>query len=251
MSNTHNPFSLENKVILVTGASSGIGKAVAVECSKAGAKVIINGRNTKRLKETNDLLSGEGHLILKGDLTDKNEVQSMIESLPALNGVVHCAGIMKTILFQFTSNDQVDEIMKTNFLAPVMLTHDLIEARKIGKNSSLVFISSIAGTLCSGIGISIYSASKGAINGIVKGMALDLAAKSIRVNSIIPGMIETPLFNETLISQQQLEDDKKRYPLKRYGRPEDVAYGAIYLLSDASSWSTGTNLLIDGGFTLL
>jgi NAD(P)-dependent dehydrogenase (short-subunit alcohol dehydrogenase family) len=126
-----------------------------------------------------------------------------------------------------------------------------VKSKKIGKGSSIVFISSVSGVYCSAVASSIYSASKGAVNGLVKGIALDLASKGIRVNSVNPGMIDTDIFSGSAITQDQLDEDMKRYPLGRYGKPEEVAYAVIYLLSDASSWTTGSNLLIDGGYTLL
>jgi NAD(P)-dependent dehydrogenase (short-subunit alcohol dehydrogenase family) len=141
--------------------------------------------------------------------------------------------------------------MDVNFTAPALLSADLIKKKKISKNASIVFISSISGVMCAAVGGSIYSASKGAVNGLIKGMALDLAAKGIRANSVNPGVIETHIFDAGTITAEQLEDDKKRYPLKRHGKPEEVAYAVIYLLSNASSWVTGSNLVIDGGFTLL
>ena len=141
--------------------------------------------------------------------------------------------------------------MNINFYGPTLLTNNLIRKKLINKNASIVFISSISGVACSFIGGSSYSASKGAINGIMKGMALDLAAKQIRINSILPGMVDTGIFNGSAISEQELIEDRKRYPLGRYGKPEDIAYAAIYLLSEASSWVTGSNLLVDGGYTLI
>ena len=114
-----------------------------------------------------------------------------------------------------------------------------------------MFISSISGIKVSYIGNSIYSASKGAINGFCKGLALELAPQQIRVNTVIPGMVETNIVSGGEVTQEQMEADKQKYPLKRYGKPEEVAYAVVYLLSDASSWVTGSNLLIDGGYTLL
>ncbi|MCX6304757.1 MAG: SDR family NAD(P)-dependent oxidoreductase [Bacteroidetes bacterium] len=245
------PFSLCNKKILVTGASSGIGRAVAIECSKNGATVILTARDKARLEQTYNSLTAGDHASYCADLTDESEVQSLAGQVPQVDGIVHCAGIMETLLFQFVKKEQLQQIMEVNFLSPVLLTQHLLEQKKLRKNSSIVFISSIAGVTCSGIGNSMYSASKGAINGIIKGMALDLAPKNIRVNSVIPGMIETGFFKEGLISESQVAEDKNRYPLKRYGKPEEVAFAAIYLLSDAAGWVTGSNLLIDGGYTLL
>jgi len=155
------------------------------------------------------------------------------------------------LLFQFIDEDSLTEIMNVNFTAPTLITARLVEDKKLKKGSSIVFIGSISGTVCVCGGNSIYSASKGAINGVMKNMALDLASKSIRVNSVNPGMIDTHIFNGGLIDSEQLKEDVKRYPLKRYGKPEEVAYAVVYLLSDVAQWVTGTSLLIDGGYTLL
>ncbi len=245
-----NPFSLENKIILVTGASSGIGRAIAVECSKMGAKVIITARNKERLQETLLQMLGNGHSLIVADLTNENDRTLLVEQLPKLDGVVHCAGVVKTILFQFIDTESLSDIMNVNFTAPTLISAQLVENKQLKKGSSIVFIGSISGTMCVWGGNSMYSASKSALNGMMKNMALDLAAKNIRVNSVNPGMIDTHLFDGCLISGEQLEEDKKRYPLKRYGKPEEVAYAVIYLLSDASQWVTGSSLLIDGGYTL-
>ncbi|MDR0811613.1 MAG: SDR family oxidoreductase [Paludibacter sp.] len=245
-----NPFSLENKTILVTGASSGIGRATAIECAKMGATVIITGRNAPRLNETFLQLVGENHLQFTADLTVEKDRDFLIENLLKLDGVVHCAGITKTLMFQFVDEQSLVEVMNVNFVAPTLVSARLVEEKKLKKGSSIVFISSISGTVCVMGGNSCYSASKGAVNGVMKNMALDLAAKGIRVNSVNPGMIDTHIFDGGLIGTEQLAEDAKRYPLKRYGKPEEVAYAAVYLLSDAAEWVTGTSLLIDGGYTL-
>jgi NAD(P)-dependent dehydrogenase (short-subunit alcohol dehydrogenase family) len=246
----YNPFSLKGKAVLVTGASSGIGRAIAIECSKMGATVVMNARNEERLQETLSQMEGDGHSIITADLSDEDQRESLIEKTPVLDGLVHCAGITKTLPFQFASRENIDEVMNVNFYAPIELTRLLIKHKGLAKNSSVVFISSISGVFCSAPASSVYSASKGAINGIIKGMALDLAPKGIRVNSVNPGVIETHIFDSGVITKEQLEEDRKRYPLKRHGKSEEVAYAAIYLLSDASSWVTGSNLVIDGGYTL-
>ena len=171
--------------------------------------------------------------------------------LSTLDGIVHCAGFTIPKPFNFLNREDVNSVMDVNFIAPIFLTQFLLKNKKINKKSSIVFISSISGVYVSYIAGSLYSASKGAINGIVKGLALELAAKGIRVNSVNPGMIETNILESGVISNDQLNEDKKKYPLKRYGKPEEVAYAVIYLLSDASEWVMGSNLLIDGGYTLL
>jgi NAD(P)-dependent dehydrogenase (short-subunit alcohol dehydrogenase family) len=141
--------------------------------------------------------------------------------------------------------------MNVNFEAPVWLTQSLLKQKKVEKSASIIFISSISGVLCSYVAGSAYSASKGAVNGIVKALAIELAAKGIRVNSVNPGMIKTNILESGAITEEQLQEDIHKYPLKRYGNPEEVAYAVIYLLSDASQWVTGSNLVIDGGYTLL
>ena len=247
----YNPFSLENKTILVTGASSGIGKAIAIECAKMGAKVVVTGRNEARLQETHTLLEGDHPDYIVADLSVNEDVVRVSKELSTLNGLVNCAGLTKVAPFPFATRDSFEEMMTVNFFAPTELTRLLVKSKRIGKGSSIVFISSVSGVYCSAVAGSIYSSSKGAINGLAKAMALDLAPKGIRVNCVNPGMIDTHIFSEGKITQEQLNEDMKRYPLKRYGKPEEVAYAVIYLLSNASEWVTGSNLLIDGGYTLL
>lgn len=246
-----NPFSLKDKTILVTGASSGIGRAIAIECSKMGASVIITARSEERLQETLREMEDEQNKLIVADLSIDEDIENLANELPALDGIVHCAGFTIPKPFNFLSKDDVDAVMKVNFSTPVFLTQKLLKSKKINKKASIVFISSISGVYVSYVAGSLYSASKGAVNGIVKGMAIELAAKQIRVNSVNPGMIETNIFSVGIISEEQLNEDKKKYPLKRYGKPEEVAYAVIYLLSEASSWTTGSNILIDGGYTLL
>ena len=248
---SYNPFSLTGKMIFITGASSGIGRATSIECSKMGAKLVITGRNEKRLNETFESLVGGGHQQFVADLNDLNKTNNILRELPNLNGIVHCAGYMKTVPFQFLNEEDLASVMKINFMAPTLITQFLLKTNKIGKGGSIVFISSISGVFCSSPGGGIYSASKGALNGVVKTMAIEFAIKNIRVNTICPGMIDSNIYSEGTITEEQLKEDTKRYPLKRYGKPEEVAFAVIYLLSDASAWVTGSNLLIDGGYTLL
>ena len=247
----YNPFSLESKTILVTGASSGIGRAIAIECSKMGATVIITARNEDRLNETLSQMDGTGHSVVVADLNKEDERNCLVASSTVLDGLVNCAGIVKTLPFPFVNADALESVMHINFVAPVLLSAALVKEKKFSKKSSIVFISSISGCVCALAGNSMYSASKGAVNGVMKNMALDLAPKGIRVNSVNPGMVETHILDAGSISSEQLEEDKKRYPLKRYGKPEEIAYSVIYLLSDASSFVTGSSIVIDGGYTLL
>jgi len=247
----YHPFSLENKTILVTGASSGIGRAIAVECSKMGATVILTARNEARLLETLSQMNGNHHSVIVADLCSPDNLSLLVEKIPILDGLVHCAGLTKTVPFQFVNANTLAEIMSVNFTAPTLVSAQLLKKKKLAKNASIVFISSVSGILCVWAGNSIYSASKAAINGMMKSMALELASKGIRVNSVNPGMVETSILDDGTISSEQIEEDKKRIPLKRYGQPNEIAYSVIYLLSDASQWVTGSNLIIDGGYTLL
>lgn len=248
----HNPFSLADKTILVTGASSGIGRGIAIECSKMGAKLVITGRNEIRLNETYSLLCGEGHMQITADLSLKEDLDLLVEKCPQLNGFVSNAGIPKLMVVKFIQRESLNEIFEINTISPILLTSLLIKKKKLENESSIVFISSISGVSISTLGESTYSASKGAINGFVKGAAIDLASKKIRVNSVNPGLIQTNILELAgeLFSKEQILNKLNSYPLKRIGQPSDVAYGVIYLLSNASSWVTGTNLIIDGGFTL-
>jgi NAD(P)-dependent dehydrogenase (short-subunit alcohol dehydrogenase family) len=246
-----NPFSLKEKTILITGTTSGIGKSIAIECSKMGANLVITGRNKERLSQTFCALDGDAHQKFTADLSREEDRQKLVDSLPKLDGIVHAAGIVKPKPFPFVNRTDLDAVLDINFFAPVLLTNQILRKKKINKPASVVFISSISGVMVSFVGGSTYSASKGALNGIVKGMALDLALKQIRVNTVMPGMIDTGIFDESGITNEDLEKDKKKYPLGRYGKLEEVAYAAIYLLSDASAWTTGSNILLDGGFTLI
>lgn len=246
----YNPFSLEGKTILVTGASSGIGKETAIQCSKMGAKVIITARNEERLKETLSSLEGDGHQMILAELTDQEDVERLVGEVSALQGLVLCAGKGMTSPFPFSTREKYDEIFNVNFFAPVELLRLLVKKKKLDKESSVVFVSSIGGVKSFQLGNGVYGASKAAINSTMEFCAKELAAKKIRVNSVNPGMVNTKLIQSGTISEEQYKLDMEKYPLKRYGEPEDIALGIIYLLSDASSWVTGHSLVIDGGYTI-
>lgn len=241
-----NLYSLESKTILVTGASAGIGREIAVLCAKMGAQVIINGRKRERLKETLELLEGDGHMVVAGDLTLPEERDALVEALPLLDGVVHCAGIGHRLLCKSIAESDVDLVMGINFKGPIMLQSSLLKKKRINKSASIVFITSMASQSPS-YGNALYSASKGALISYANCLGLELASRQIRVNCISPAMVRTELILRDGISEEQLLEDEKKYPLKRYGQPEDVAALAIYLLSDASSWMTGSDLKITGG----
>jgi NAD(P)-dependent dehydrogenase (short-subunit alcohol dehydrogenase family) len=246
-----NPFSLTGKNVLVTGASSGIGRAIAKVCANMGASLVITGRNPERLAETYSLLDGTNHTQHCADLTVEGELQSLVRSLPPLDGMVSNAGIIKTLVVQSVEKEDVEEIMQVNAIAPIHLSRLLVQNKKLTRGASLVFVSSINGNNCAYIGSSLYAASKSALTGFMKSIALELAPRYIRVNCINPGMIETGLMKQSVLGVKEHENDLARYPLKRYGKPEEVAYAAVYLLSDASEWITGSSLVIDGGYTII
>ena len=249
MSN-YNPFSLEGKTILVTGASSGIGQATAIECSKMGAKLIITGRNQERLQETFSQLEGKGHLQIAAELTKADDVSNLVEQTLTLDGLVLCAGKGMTLPLGFATREKFDPIFNINFFAPIELIRLLLKKKRVAKSASLVLVSSIGGNWSFSLGNGIYGASKAALNSIMKFLARELAPKKIRVNSVNPGMVNTKLIQGGAISEEQHQKDMQKYPLGRYGEPEEIAHGIIYLLSDASSWVTGHSLIIDGGVTI-
>ena len=245
-----NPFSLQNRTILVTGASSGIGRTTAIECSMMGAHVIITGRNQVRIDEVKHELNGTGHLGVIADLTQEDQLMNLVDQLPIVDGVVLCAGQGTVVPFKMADRKKIDPIFEINYFAPVELLRLLIKKKKLANESSVVFVSSIGGVDSITIGNSIYGASKAAFNSAMRFCALELAPKKIRVNSVCPGMVNTNLIKGGAVSDEQHQADMQKYPLKRYGEPEDIAHGIVYLLSAASSWVTGHSLVIDGGYTV-
>lgn len=250
MTHDYNPFSINGKTILVTGASSGIGRAIALEAAKMGASIIAQGRNEERLARLRSEYP-ENITTLQLELTDMDAVAEAVSTMTNIDGLVNCAGIGTTVLFQSLTPKKISKVFDTNFFAPIELTRLLLKAKKINGGGSIVFLSSIDGPLNAHIANSGYSATKAAIAAIAKGLAVELAPRNIRVNYLMPGQTETPLIHNSSITDEQLAVDMEKYPMKRYGRPEEIAYGAIYFLSDASTFTTGAGLVIDGGFTLI
>jgi NAD(P)-dependent dehydrogenase (short-subunit alcohol dehydrogenase family) len=242
----NNPFSLQDKTILVTGASSGIGRAIAISCAGMGAHVVITGRNIQRLEETLSMMEGNNHSIITADLTSEEDRNLLVSKLPLLDGIVHNAGVGSRVLCKNITSGDFNQVVKTNFEAPVLLQSLILQEKKLNKNSSIVFIASRASDMPS-IGNAIYSASKGAIISYAKCLGLEVAPRKIRVNCICPAMVWTELVNEGGVDNELLKEKEKAYPLKRYGTPVDIANLVIYLLSDASSWMTGSCIDITGG----
>ncbi len=246
----YNPFTLRGKNILVTGASSGIGRATAIECSRMGGRIAICGRNEERLAETLASLEGDGHLLFSGDLTSAENVERLVSEVEMLDGAVFSAGVSCVCPVQFISRESLDSVFAINFTSPVLLMNSLIRKKKIAKGGSLVFVSSVSGTeVFSGVN-SVYGASKAALSSVLRYAALELKTKRIRVNSICPGMIATPMTCGGKVTQEQFSSDMQKYLMKRYGRPDEVAQAAVYLLSDATVWMTGQAIVLDGGVSL-
>lgn len=245
----YNPFSLKGKTILITGASSGIGRATAIECSRMGARVFITARNEERLQETLTRMEGEGHKLIVMDLANPGNVEKLVAGVEPLDGLVSNAGMTDILPVDFINKDRLSKIMSINAESPILLTAGLARGHKLNKNASVVFTSSVEGNIVAHPGNSMYGASKGALSGFVKAAALELAKRKIRINAVLPGMIDTNIMGSEITSEQ-LADDAKKYPLKRYGMPVEVAHAMIYLLSDAASFVTGTSLVVDGGYTI-
>ena len=252
----YNPYSLENKTILVTGASSGIGRVTAIECSKLGATIVISARNEERLKAVFDELDrsfNQGHQLIVADLSTDEGIEKLVEETPALDGVSSNAGISKGIVpVKFIKDDVLGEVLNVNLISHVKLARDLFKKKKIKKEASYVFTASIGGVKSFSVGNSMYGMSKSAINAFAKFCAVDFATRKIRCNAVCPGMIETPMTGGNgSVTQEDYEKDKENYLVKRYGHPEEVALTTAFLLSDAASFITGTSIIVDGGASVM
>lgn len=246
---SYNPYSLNDRTVLITGAGSGIGRAVAIECSRLGAKCVICGRNVERLQETLTLMDGGGHVVISADLTSEDGLKAIAQNTPCIDGLVNNAGINKTAPIYFLKEDVVKSVFEINTFTPMFLTKTLLSARKIKAGASIVFTSSIDGVTPS-ISTAAYGSSKAALTNFMKVCAKELSPRMIRANAVHPGMVQTDMVNEMRVSDEDLKNDMQQYLLKRYGRPEEIAWAIIYLLSDASAWVTGSVLTIDGGISI-
>lgn len=249
----YNPFSLESKTILVTGASSGIGKATAVECSKLGASVIITGRNEERLRAVWNELDrsfGQQHLMVIADLATDEGIESLVSEMPCVDGVSSNVGIPMTQLIKFIKQETLETVWNINTVSHVNLAKLLFKKKKLNTGASYVFTASIGGTTSFGPGNAVYGMSKAAINSFMKFCAIEFSTRMIRCNCVSPGMIVTPMTQDSsTFTKEDYERDAEKYLLKRYGQPEEVAKTIVFLLSDASSFITGDTILVDGGFT--
>lgn len=247
----YNPFSLEGKTILITGAAGGIGRATALECSKLGATLILTDINENGLKSTLEFLENQDcHSYIVANLTIDADIDMLVGMIDKLDGFVSNAGVTKPAPVKFVNRVDLERIMSINAMAPMFLTQRLLRRKKFSKNSSIVFTVSIGGVYTTAFGNAMYGSSKGALQVFMKNVALESAASGIRCNSVNPGMINTGLLKPGTYSEEDRQKDMQTYPMKRYGEPKEVALGIVYLLSDASSFVTGHSLIIDGGKTL-
>ena len=244
----YNPFSLANKTILVTGASSGIGQSIAIECSKMGAQMVVTARNQERLHETFSQLATPEGLEVLSDISTVEGVDTIVEQTPMLDGLVLNAGIIYTTPIKFINEENMMSVFNTNILSSIRLVQRLIKKKKLNRNASVIFISSIS-TFQVKKGNSLYSATKGAVNSFAKALAIEVGHLGIRVNVIQPGNIKTRVMDAGAITEEQRAEYMKKYILGE-GEPIDIAYPAIYLLSDSAKWVTGSIFTIDGGGSL-
>ena len=256
MDKQYNPFALKGKNIIVTGASSGIGQQVAISCSQMGARVAMIARNETRLQETLKKMDGNGHLVISCDITDfkhlKEIVSEIVSQLGTIDGLVNCAGISTVLPFKLTTPDKVEEYFKTNVFGTIELTRQVLGVKNVNKDgASVIFFASVMGVVGENAK-SIYSLTKGSLISGARSLAVEYAKKRVRVNVVSPGVVVTPINAK----QPYITDPEKRAVLEAQhplglGQTADIANACIFLLSDASRWVTGQNLVVDGGYTII
>lgn len=256
MEKQFNPFSLEGKTIIVTGASSGIGAQCAIDCSRMGAKVALIARNEERLYETLSQMKGEGHLVVPFDLSSsdglKEVIKGIVEKMGKVNGVLNCAGISSVTPLKLINDDMLEQFFHTNVFSAINLSKEVTRVGNYDKEygCSIVFFASIMGLVgdkCK----TLYSATKGALISASRSMACELAKNNVRVNVVSPGAIETPInANLPHMADPELRRELESKHLLGLGSCTDISNACIYLLSDASRWVTGSNLVVDGGYTV-
>lgn len=241
-------FSLAGKRLLVTGASSGIGRSIAIACAGRGAAIVATGRDESRLGETRNALAGDGHAAVVADLNDADGRDRVVAASGQLDGVVHSAGISRLSPMRLATPQHLADVWRINYEAPMLLTQKLLAKNLVAANGSILFMSSIAAYI--GVaGVGAYSGTKAALIATMRCMAMEVAKRGIRVNCLAPALVETPLLAATESVVASLDEQRAAYPLG-FGKPADVANAAVFFLSGASRWITGTTLVMDGGLTI-
>ncbi len=248
-----NQFNLTNKTILVIGATSGIGQATAILCSQLGANVVLVGRNEEGLQKTLSMLANENqqHSVLRLDLNEQSNLDTSLVNLPMIDGVASCAGVAMMQPFNFIKQEDLQQVFQTNFFGQVMLVQQLLKKKKLNKAASVVFVSSVDGNLKVHAGNAVYSASKSALVGMARNMAIDLAPKKIRVNTVLPGTTDTPMIRTDNVTEEELQHTAAQTPFRRFAQPVEIANAIVFLLSDAASYISGTELVVDGASHLI
>lgn len=255
MMNT-NPFSLKDKVIIVTGASSGIGAQCAIDCSKMGARMVLIARNVERLQHTLSLLDGCGHMVVPFDLSSsdgfKDMVKNVVSKVGKINGVVNCAGMSSVTPLKLVTEELLEQFFQTNVFSAINLSREVTRMGNYDKEAgcSIILFASVMGLVgekCK----TLYSATKGALIAASRSMACELAKNKVRVNVVSPGAIETPI-NAKLphMADPELRKKLEEQHLLGLGKCSDISNACIYLLCDAARWVTGQNLVVDGGYTV-
>ena len=245
-----NPFTLEGKTILVTGASSNIGRQIAIKCSEMGSKVILSARNEDRLRETVSAMSGGGHQIVPCDLSEAEQISTLVGQVPELDGVIMCAAIFRTTPIRNNRRKYTEEMFRVNTFSNIDLVQSLLKNRKIIDGGSILFISSVA-AYRPYVGNALYSSTKGAINSFCQVLAIEQGSRKIRANCISPGIVQSDMvYKELAVTTDDLAKEEARFPLG-FGHTSDIAYAAVYMMSDASKWVTGTNMIVDGGQSII
>lgn len=243
-----NLLSLQGKHILVTGASSGMGRVFTQMIASQDGSVTILARNEERLNETLQSLEGVGHKVVACDLTDEEQLKVAVNNMQALDGIVFCAGVNEFVPVKFVKQEKINKMFQTNYFSQLILLQMLLKKKLLNKGASVVFISSVSSVM--GVqGTLLYASSKGAINSAVRVLASELAVQKIRVNAILPGIVRTEMLSGTNISEEQFTKQEELYPLG-LGTPQDVGHAVLFHLSDASRWLTGQCMILDGGLTL-
>jgi NAD(P)-dependent dehydrogenase (short-subunit alcohol dehydrogenase family) len=247
-----NPFALSDRRILVTGATSGLGKAIALCCANMGAEVIGIGRDETRLQTTQldlNAISSKPHRTLRADLTQAADRESLVAALGGpIDGLVHSAGISRLSPVRMMTEQHLREVQAINVEAPMLLTQALLKRNLVAADGSIVFIASIAAHI--GVpGVAAYSGTKAALIAMMRCLAMEVVKRRIRANCLSPALVETPLLDATAALLGSMDEERKNYPLG-FGKPDDVANAAVFLLSSASRWITGTTIVMDGGLTI-